>query len=199
MKLKKWELSLIIAFCVTLLLGMGLLQEQKELSGSLLRLHVVANSDSYEDQKLKLVVRDIVLEKIRPMLDGVAERDEAVLIIEQNLNDISHAVNAETGTRISVSVGEERFPTTRYDTFTLPAGQYKALRVQIGDATGGNWWCVMFPQLCTDGFTPAAQAREALDSLPDNQVALITGTGTGYAVRFRALEWIESVFGSRRG
>ena len=195
MKLKKWELALIMALGVSMLLGTGLAREQRQLSDRLIRLHVVANSDSDEDLALKLTVRDAVQTYLAPLLDGITDRAQAALVIEQNLDAISAAARETVFTRghydeLRVSLGFERFPTREYETFTLPAGRYKALRVEIGAGGGRNWWCVVFPPLCADSSVPASDALEALSG---DEIALITQTGTGHVVRFRVLEWIERV------
>ncbi|MCL2401224.1 MAG: stage II sporulation protein R [Oscillospiraceae bacterium] len=195
MKLKKWELALIMALCVTALLGIGALREQRQLADRLIRLHVVANSDSQEDQEIKLAVRDRVQQAIEPWLHGVANREEAVAIIGQNINKITSTVEDTLlalgkDHSIRVIVGEEHFPARMYDTFTLPAGRYQALRVEIGESAGGNWWCVVFPPLCTDS---AVHAADALNELSEDQITLITGSGRGHVVKFRTLEWIARV------
>ena len=195
MKLKKWELALIMALGVSILAGAGLMREQRQLSDRLIRLHVVANSDSGEDQALKLTVRDNVQAYLKPLLDGVTDRSQAVLIIEQNLDAILTAARKAVTAHgddheLRASVGFDRFPTREYETFTLPAGRYKALRVEIGAGGGRNWWCVVFPPLCADFAVPASDASGALSG---DEIALITQTGTGHVVRFRTLEWIERV------
>ena len=195
MKLRKWELALIMALGISMLLGAGLVREQRELSDRLIRLHVVANSDSSEDQALKLTVRDAVLAYLKPLLDSVADRAQAAVVIERNMDAISDAARKAVFMRghdhdLRVSLGFDRFPTREYETFTLPAGLYKALRVEIGANSGRNWWCVVFPPLCADSAVSASDALEALD---DDQVALITQTESGHVVRFRVLEWIERV------
>ena len=191
MKLKKWELALFIAVGITLLSGVGLAREQSRLSDRLIRLHVVANSDSYEDQALKLTVRDRVQAEIQPLLDGISDREEAAHTINAHIDAITRAVIDEVqdpNLSVNVSIGTESFPLRQYDTFSLPAGRYKALRVELGESTGENWWCVVFPPLCADS---GVRSAAALETLPDDQIALITDDGMGHVVKFRALEIIE--------
>ncbi|MCL2409517.1 MAG: stage II sporulation protein R [Oscillospiraceae bacterium] len=192
MKLKKWELALIMALCVTSLLGLGALREQRQLADRLIRLHVVANSDSQEDQTIKLAVRDRVQQALAPMLYGVTNREEAAAIIERNIVELIGAVEDELFTlginhSIRIIVGEAHFPARVYNTFTLPAGRYQALRVEIGESTGANWWCVVFPPLCGN---TAIHAADALNELSEDQIKLITETGRGHVVKFRTLEWL---------
>lgn len=125
----------------------------REISNNVLRLHVLANSDSQQDQALKLKVRDCVLEETNLLLQNCANRAEAEMRIEANMQRLSHAAVkcvTEEGYDYPVTVRMEDiyFPTRTYDGGALPAGVYKALRVEIGKAEGRNWWCVLFPQLC---------------------------------------------------
>jgi len=193
MKLKKWELALIMALGITLLSGAGLLREQSRLADRLIRLHVVANSDCDTDQALKLLVRDRMQAELQPLLDGVYNRGEAAHIIGENMDSLTRAA-AETvaghGIFVNLSLGVGGFPLRQYETFTLPAGRYKALRVELGEGKGENWWCVVFPPLCAES---SVRAAAALDTLPDDQVSLITSDDTGHVIKFRSLEWIERV------
>ena len=125
----------------------------REISDNVLRLHVLANSDSQQDQALKLKVRDCVLEETNLILQDCANRTEAESRIASNMKRLSQvAVQcvAEEGYDYPVTVRMEDiyFPTRTYEGGSLPAGVYKALRVEIGKAEGQNWWCVLFPQLC---------------------------------------------------
>jgi len=200
MKLKKWELALIIALGVTLLTGAGLVRQQRQLADRLIRLHVVANSDSAEDQTLKLTVRDAVQLELGPLLDGVSDREEAVRIVEDSIDSLTRAArdtvtNQGYDHNVNVTIGFESFPAREYKTFTLPAGRYLSLRVDLGESAGSNWWCVVFPPLCADS---DVRASDALETLTDDQITLITEDGAGHVVRFRVLDWIErvrSVFG----
>lgn len=195
MKLKKWELALILALILTFLCGSALAQEQQDLSDKLIRLHVVANSDSAADQALKLQVRDKILEKITSLLDGIADRDEAVNIIQQHMEAIineSEAVISKQGFEYSVTaaITLEDFPTREYDTFSLPAGTYTSLRVIIGDGTGHNWWCVIFPPLCV---TAATDYKETFKQLTDEQIKLITSDEPEYVIKFKSIEWLNKI------
>ena len=127
MKLKKWELALIFALVITFLCGAAMAKEQGDLSDQLIRLHIVANSDSDEDQSLKLKVRDRILAEITPLLEGVTNRDQAAQIIDAHMASIiadSKEVISAQGYRYAVTakITVEEFPTRDYDTFSLPAG-----------------------------------------------------------------------------
>ena len=125
----------------------------REISDNVLRLHVLANSDSEQDQALKLKVRDCILEETTLLLQGCENRAEAESCIEANMHKLSQAaaacVTMEGYTYpVTVRMEDIYFPTRTYEGGSLPAGVYKALRVEIGKAEGQNWWCVLFPQLC---------------------------------------------------
>ena len=196
MKLKVIEISLMIAVVVAVLYSVVLNNDSSELSDKLIRLHVVANSDTDEDQELKLMVRDAVLEEIDGIMDGDENRDEVQEKLEDSLTVLQEKAQEtviEQGYTepVAVTLEQEHFPTRIYDTFSLPAGEYTSLRVSIGEAGGRNWWCVVFPPLCVE----AAEGEEALEAsgLTDEEVALITEENTGYAVKFKALEILDSI------
>ncbi|MGM9522385.1 MAG: stage II sporulation protein R [Oscillospiraceae bacterium] len=200
MKLKIWEIALIIAVIAAVLSGAVIGREAGELSEKLIRLHVVANSDTDADQELKLMVRDTILSELETELAGVNTREEAEQIIEENLDKLIQA--AETTVReqgynysVTAAICEESFPTTEYDTFSLPAGVYCSLRIVIGEGAGHNWWCVVFPPVCS-----AASMDEAVASavgLTGDEVSLITEENEGYVIKFKIMELLgklRSVF-----
>ncbi|HZJ76695.1 MAG TPA: stage II sporulation protein R [Oscillospiraceae bacterium] len=120
---------------------------------NLIRFHVLANSDSQEDQKLKLKIRDKIMDAISGDLEISENVDETRNILINNLGRIKETAKEEIYKNgrdygVRVSLGEHIFPTKRYGNVVFPAGKYEALRVEIGDAKGQNWWCVMFPPLC---------------------------------------------------
>ena len=169
-KLKTWEAALMFGVLIAVVAGSWLGREQQELADSVIRFHVIANSDSDEDQALKLAVRDRVLaqaEEIYP---------EGATLAEAQLTDCW-------------------FPTKEYEGFALPAGNYTALRVTIGEGKGQNWWCVAFPPLCLGAASETVdQALEAGHFTPD-QGALVTGDGEGYVLKFKAMEWLGELQG----
>jgi stage II sporulation protein R len=197
MKLKKWELALIIALVITILCGAGgaaMSKEQQALSDKLIRLHVVANSDSQEDQALKLKVRDKILEDIGGLLSGITDRDAAVKSINAHMDSIiadSKEVIQTAGYtyHVTAKITVEEFPTRQYDTFSLPAGKYTSLLVIIGTGSGHNWWCVIFPPLC---LTAATDSKAAFKKLSDEQIKLITSDAPQYVLKFKSIElWNE--------
>lgn len=141
MKLKIWEMSLITALVVTMLLCCVAQNSQNELADRLVRLHVVANSDTDEDQALKLKVRDAVLAEVEEVIDGAENRNDAAAAITANMDRIADAACAAVAAdgktyAVRASLAREFFPTREYDTFSLPAGNYTSLRVTIGSGEG---------------------------------------------------------------
>ena len=125
----------------------------EDYKNKLIRFHVIANSDSDEDQNLKLKVRDAVIDYLQPKLELSSSIEESETIIKseyKKLENISKNIVLENGYKYDISVGIDysTFPTKQYSNVVLPAGEYKALRIIIGEGKGKNWWCVMFPPLC---------------------------------------------------
>ena len=187
MKLKIWELSLFVALVIAVLWGVLLEQRKLGLSDQLIRLHVVAHSDEAADQSTKYEVRDRVYGLVLELLEDASTRAEAEARIAAYLTEIQEAAGAP----VQVALTRERYPTRAYAGFTLPAGLYSSLRVEIGAAGGQNWWCVVFPPLCIE----AARGPEALETmgLTEGEVALIASGDAGQQVRFRALELIDGL------
>jgi stage II sporulation protein R len=178
------------------LLGFLPIHSEAAIYDNVLRLHVLANSDSSEDQALKLEVRDCILEETATLFKDCKSKDEAREAVESNLDkirEIAEQTIREAGYEygVSVSLGEEEYPTKNYEECCFPAGEYLSLRVMIGEAEGENWWCVLFPPLCIDA---AGESREVFAEvgLTDEQYSFITETDNPkYKVRFKLLEVIE--------
>lgn len=196
-KLRRWETALLMAFAGALILGIWLNGQQSALAGDVLRLHVLANSDSEADQALKLEVRDAVLAQAEYYLEGVTSREEAEQRLTEQLRPLAEAgaeVVAEAGYSypVTVSLEETWFPTKEYEDFALPAGTYTALRVVIGEGAGQNWWCVVFPPLCLGAVSESVESTAAMAGLSEGEISLITGEDEGYVVKFKLLElWDE--------
>ena len=168
---------------------------QVRLASQVIRLHVLAKSDSEEDQALKLEVRDQVLETTSALLAGETEPQAAAVLLDQHLDDIAQTAAQEISAqghddRVEVRLEQTWFPTRQYQGISLPAGNYLALRVLIGAAEGHNWWCVVFPNLCL----PAVSER-ALEAstLTPGQISLLQEEETSYVFRFKALELWQSL------
>lgn len=195
--LRLWECALLLAFSLTLVTGVWAAGSQSALAGQVVRLHVIANSDSDADQALKLQVRDAVLSAAAPLLEGVSDQSQAEQVLSahlQELADAGAAVVAYEGYSYPVAVSLEDcwFPTREYEDFALPAGTYRALRVVIGAGEGRNWWCVVFPPLCLGSVTETVEETACTGGFTRSEVALITGETEGYVVKFKAMElWDE--------
>ena len=179
----------LLSLSSLLLLATWAQSRQEALSGKLIRLHVLAESDSEEDQAKKLCARDAVLALLAPELEGVKSREEAETVIRRLTPAISLAAEKAAGTQAAVQLSREYYPTRRYGTFSLPAGQYFSLRVTLGQGLGHNWWCVVYPPLC------AQSAQESLAGaaiLSEEDARLLAEDGGSYVFRFRLLElWGE--------
>ncbi len=195
-KLHIWESALLVAFAVTLLVGCCASAGRSALAEQVLRLHVVANSDSSEDQTVKLQVRDAVLAQAQPLLEGVEDSRSAEQVLTPYLEELEQTAAGVLSAEgfedeVTVSITDQWFPTKEYEGFALPAGQYRALRVVIGEGEGQNWWCVVFPPLCFAAVTEEVVAAAAEAGLTEEQVALITGQDGGYVLKFKVMEWWE--------
>lgn len=167
--------KILTAVIVALIVTTGYRQYQQhcrteEIAEKIIRFHVIANSDSSEDQQLKLKVRDAVGNFMRPELSGVSDIAKSRRIVTENLSAIekeAEKVIAEEGYTYTVSAELTRtdFPEKTYGQYTFPAGNYQALEVTIGEGNGQNWWCVMYPNLCFYGSTYEVIEEEAAKSL----------------------------------
>ena len=201
-RLRLWEAALFLAFGLTLTAGVWAGASEAALAGQVLRLHVIANSDSEADQARKLLVRDAVLSRASQLLDGADDRQSAEAALAPHLDELAQAgadALARTGNqdRVSVTLADQWFPTKEYDGFSLPAGQYRALKVTIGAGAGRNWWCVVFPPLCLASVSEQSVETAAQGALSQDQVALITGQDGGYVLRFRLIEWWQELLGGK--
>ena len=196
-KLKFFEIALLIGLAVFLTSGALALRTQDELADKVVRLHVLANSDSEEDQALKLRVRDAVLEQATAILEQSADRREAESRLRGQLLELERIAAKEIAAEgydypVTVNLENTDFPTKEYDGFTLPAGEYLALRVIIGEGQGRNWWCVVFPPLCTAASADVPASALAA-GFSEEEVSLITEENQGYVLKFKAVEWWETL------
>lgn len=202
---KKAFSILLIAVSLALFIGLLPIHGEKKIYESVVRLHVLANSDSEEDQAMKLKVRDSVLLLTEELLKDCQSRAEAVVIMEENLALFESTANkalAENGSehRATVKFCREFYPTRQYESAAFPAGEYLSLQIKIGDAVGKNWWCVLFPPICLsaasdkepdmkDGFIAAGLTGEQYRIITDSE----EGSGK-YEIRFKILEIFQEIF-----
>jgi len=189
--------SVLVAF---LFMSVLPIHGEEKIYSDMVRLHVIAASDSEEDQAVKLLVRDAVLEVVEGIVENVENQEEAATAIAAAEDEICIAAQAVLQREgfdypVSVELGLENYPERVYEGFTLPAGQYTSLRVILDGGDGKNWWCVLYPPLCTS----AAEERERVfitAGFTDEQYKTITETGTvKYKVKFKILEVLASLFG----
>ena len=180
---------------------------EQEVYDSVVRLHVLANSDSEQDQALKLQVRDEVLRVTELLLVGCGSREQAEQILQEHMGDIEAAAQAVvTGQGydypVSVLLGKEEYPTRTYENCCFPSGTYVSLRVCIGEAEGQNWWCVLFPPLCLSAASAEGEQsnEDAFISvgLTGEQYKIITQTDqVKYRIRFKVLESVQGLIGKK--
>ena len=187
--LRPWELALMLSLVLALLTGLWAQAAQARLAGRFVRLHVIAASDSAADQTEKLAVRDAVLAVLTPKLGQAADRRDACRIILGAKREVLAAAREKSAHPVRLLLGTEHYPTREYGGFALPAGDYTSLRLVIGDGAGRNWWCVVFPPLCTSG----ALTPETVQAFAGEDAAYLTSTDGEYEIRFRVLELWDMV------
>ena len=182
---------------ITLVIALMPTEKEAAIYDDTVRLHILANSDSEDDQALKLHIRDRLLSEYGALLGTSVSSDAAVKKISGNISEIEESVGEwikEYGYDYGcdVVIGTEWYDTREYEDFTLPKGYYTSLRVLLGDGEGRNWWCVMYPPLCLDIATEDAPIDDALLGYTKEEYALITEDG--YNVKFKILELFSDAF-----
>lgn len=187
--------------CITVFLALwGFIPtaEECEIYNSTVRLHILAASDSEEDQRVKLLVRDAVVEHISAY--DAKTKEEALVLIgadKDKICQIAEDVLSENGMEKSVSmeIGKEQYPIRYYEDFSLPAGEYTSVKIIIGEGKGQNWWCVLFPPMCTS-YAIKGEGDDYINvGLSKDQYDLITGANGEYKVKFKLLEIASQAFG----
>ena len=195
MKKRYITAGLCLLAAVSMCLCAAAQKDQQDLSQKIIRLHVVANSDSAEDQRTKLLVRDSVLRQTQDALCGAEDPVSALLErlpeIERAANETLQALGSQDTARVSLR--SELFPTREYDTFRLPAGVYRSLRVSIGKAEGQNWWCVVFPSLCLSASAEDFVAACQTAGLTDGELSILTEDGGSVELEFKTLELLSKL------
>lgn len=173
-----------------------------DIASSVFRLHVIANSDSKEDQDLKYKVRDNLLKYMNKICKDCTSKEDAISLVEKN-KDIFKQIALDTirnegfSYNVNINIGNFEFPTKNYGDISLPAGLYDALRVEIGEAKGQNWWCVMFPPLCfvdiSSGVVPEESKEVLQDNLTEEEFALISDKSSDeIQFKFKLLEFFNN-------
>ena len=189
------EPALAIGLVIALIVGARADMRQADLADKMMRLHVIANSDSDADQALKLRVRDRVIALSETLLQGVTDVDDAKRMICQNLPKIQSCAQDEIRKNgysypVRAELTSMYFPTRDYESFSLPAGNYDAFRVVIGEGAGRNWWCVMFPPLCITAAEAEVTKSAEEAGLTTEEIALIEDGKTVYRYEFKLMELV---------
>ena len=203
-KVKRTFIILILLFAFILVSAISYVDAvSTDISNSVFRLHVIANSDDLKDQDLKYKVRDKLLEYMNSLSINCESKDEVIALAREHENEfynIAKEVIADNGYDydVAIKIGNFDFPTKNYGDISLPAGNYEALRVEIGKAKGQNWWCVMFPPLCfvdvTSGVVPNESKDIMKDNLSDEEYDLISKTDNSeIKFKFSLIEMFQSL------
>ena len=189
-------LSIVAALCL-LVVGLLPVHGEEEIYNKVVRLHVLANSDSAEDQAVKLAVRDAVLEVTVPLLQDCRTKEEAIFLLEENrplLMQKAQTVLQKEGfdDAVSIEMGLENYPTRTYDSLCFPAGEYISMRISLGKGEGQNWWCCLFPPLCLGAATVNEKTAEdaciSVGFTPTQYKIITESDKPVYRARFKILE-----------
>ncbi len=199
MTMRKWGKALALGLVLTLILSLcgftwGFAKDCEEIRRKVVRLHVLANSDTEEDQALKLKVRDTVTQTAAGLFDTAGDAGEALEVAKEQLPVILAAAQQRVYDEgydypVNAELTRMYFTTRTYDAGTLPAGMYDAVRITIGEGAGKNWWCVVFPPICVPA---AAEHKELTDVLDEDQVDIVTRPQK-YEVKFKIVELWEGL------
>ncbi len=192
--------SILIIFCIVFSFIISLMcyaeKASKDLSNNIFRLHIIANSDNEYDQNIKLKVRDNVLEYLSKQQLAFNNIEETISYFNENINDLSNVVKNclnENGYNLnySINIDKSYFPTKQYDDISLPPGKYNCLKICLGDAVGKNWWCVLYPNLCsTDLSVSNASKKQLQDSLTTESYEIISNN---VSYKFKIVEFIQNI------
>ena len=172
-----------------------------DIADNVFRLHVIANSDSKEDQNLKYLVRDNIIDYIHTISQNASTKEEVIEIAKAHLYEIKQLALQTIHDNgydysVKISVGNFSFPTKTYGDITFPPGYYDALKVEIGEAKGQNWWCVMFPPLCfvdvSSGIVPDDSKKYMEDNLSSEEYNLISSNEVDVKIKFKIVEVLQN-------
>lgn len=194
------EMVFLLLLAAIFAWGTAMENQQQRLANEMIRLHVVANSNSYEDQELKLQVRDAVLSAADEILESCNSVTDAKSALSGNLSRLQSVANETllnlgVTDRALITLERELFGTREYETFSLPGGYYDALRVEIGSGEGKNWWCVVYPQICMASSVSEQTAVAAMAGMREEDIAMIQRGTDEYELKFKTLEIFENILG----
>lgn len=192
---KKIKISIAVGLTVAIIFSIcSFAKTSEEIRSDVLRLHVIANSDSSVDQNLKLRLRDYILQEGKDVFDGSVNVNNAVAKLEPRIGELEESANEFVKNsgfdyNVKITLSNEYFTTRTYETVTLPAGKYLALRVVIGSGEGHNWWCVMFPPMCV----PAADKKDEIENVFSEKEIKLVESKPKYEPRFKVIEIYEEI------
>lgn len=178
-------------------------REQRAIAEQIIRLHVIANSDTEEDQKLKMKVKETIVTYLRGEMQDAVSVDEARQAIVEHLPEIEEIATEKMRAEgydytAEATLGESYFPVKEYGDLTFPAGDYEALRVRLGKSEGRNWWCVMYPTLCfvdsTYQVVPESSKEQLKQNLTSEEYDSLLDGGDDVSYSWKILEWIQLLF-----
>ena len=200
---KKGIILIILLFVYVLISTINYVQAvSNNISNEVFRLHVIANSDSEEDQNLKYKVRDAVLEYVENISSSANSKEDIINIVTQNSDKIKEVAENTIKSEgfdydVTINIGNFSFPTKEYGDISLPSGFYDALRIEIGNASGKNWWCVMFPPLCFVDITTGVVPEESKETLEENleteEYAIVSEDNSVMKFKFKLIEVFENI------
>lgn len=201
--IKRLLLLLLLLFIYTFICAFSYVNAVSiDIQDSVFRLHVIANSDSEEDQNLKYIVRDKVLEYINSVSANLTSKEDVINLAKENIDEIQKIAEdtiRENGYDYSVklNIGNFAFPTKTYGDISFPAGFYDALKIEIGEAKGQNWWCVMFPPLCfvdvTSGVVPEESKEVIKENLSEEEYQLLSENSDDINFKFKIVEMFQNI------
>ncbi|MBQ8904408.1 MAG: stage II sporulation protein R [Oscillospiraceae bacterium] len=206
-KEKTLDIALLIGAAISVIIAMttGFVKNCEEMQDKAFRLHILANSDSAEDQQIKYEVRDYILNDLSFIFSSCETKDETKALAERNISLITERINDYLkldgcGYRAECTVGKCSFGTRKYGDYTLPAGEYDALRITLGKGEGNNWWCVLFPTLCIDAVSEETILPERELYEEEKKKAQLTADSLAarygeVEFRFMFYEWFREFFG----
>ena len=203
--MKKSILFLIILFTIYILISCYFyaIKNSTNIEKEIFRLHIIANSDSKEDQTLKLKVRDNIVSYMNTICKSVNSKEEAITVVQNHIYDFKEIADKtilENGFNYTsiVEIGNYRFPTKRYGDIALPSGYYDALEIKLGSNSGQNWWCVLYPSLCftdvSSGIIPESSKENLREILSEEEYALISENNPTYSFKFKLVELFNNCF-----
>ena len=200
---KRFSLVIFLLFIYTIICAFSYVNAvSTNIQESVFRLHVIANSDSSEDQNLKYIVRDAVLEYINSISKNVCSKTEVISLTNKRIDKIQKIAQETVYKKgfnysVKLSIGNFAFPTKTYGDISFPAGFYDALKIEIGEAKGQNWWCVMFPPLCfvdvTSGIVPEESKHTIKENLSQEEYSLLSKNNKEINFKFKIVEMFQNI------